>query len=130
MGSKNTIFLCLGYVAGYASPKLVIARLDSHILHTLEPYTTAKKIGNRAKENIIKAIDLIAKALHPSHLQEEYTFRRRDEFITLLIRFMTEGPDISSDVRILGLNTCSTLVHLKPAMNPELEEKLVTNTMK
>jgi len=128
--SKNTIFLCLGYVAGYASPKLVIARLDSHILHTLEPYTTAKKIGNRAKENIIKAIDLIAKALHPSHLQEEYTFRRRDEFITLLIRFMTEGPDISSDVRILGLNTCSTLVHLKPAMNPELEEKLVTNTMK
>jgi len=130
--NKNTIFLCLGYVAAYATPKLVVARLDSHLLHTLEPYTQQKQLGNQAKENIIRAIDLIAKALHPSHLQEEYTFRRRDELINLLIRFMssTGKGDISADVRILGLNTCSTLVHLKPAMNPELESQLISSTMK
>lgn len=131
--NKNTIFLCLGYVAAYASPKLVISRLDSHILHTLEPYTQQKQIGNQAKENIIRAIDLIAKALHPSHLQEEYTFRRRDDLINLLIQFMSSQSsknDISNDVRILGLNTCSTLVHLKPAISPELESKLISSTMK
>eukprot|EP00012_Vannella_robusta_P000552 CAMPEP_0206186026 /NCGR_PEP_ID=MMETSP0166-20121206/2167_1 /ASSEMBLY_ACC=CAM_ASM_000260 /TAXON_ID=95228 /ORGANISM="Vannella robusta, Strain DIVA3 518/3/11/1/6" /LENGTH=1620 /DNA_ID=CAMNT_0053601351 /DNA_START=1 /DNA_END=4863 /DNA_ORIENTATION=- len=131
--NKNTIFLCLGYVAAYASPKLVVARLDSHIIHTLEPYTQQKQLGNQAKENIIRSIDLIAKALHPSHLQEEFTFRRRDDMISLLIAFMSGGAksaEVSPDVRILGLNTCSTLIHLKPAMSPELEAKLISSTMK
>lgn len=128
--NKNTIFLCIGYVTAYASPKLVTARLDPQILPVLEPYITAKEIGNETKENLIKSIDLIAKALHPSHLQEAFTFRRRDNFIELLIAFMTVGKDISPQVRSLGLNACSTLIHLQPAMGPELETKLVQKTMK
>src|SRR3990167_5076446 len=126
----NTIFLCLGYVSAYASPKLVIARLDSHILHTLEPYTLNKQLTNLNKENIIKSIDLIAKALHPSHLQEPFNFRRRDDFINLLINFMTQGKEISLSVRTQGLNACSTLIHLEPAIAPELEQKLIQSTMK
>jgi len=128
--NKNTIFLCLGYVAAYASPKLVIARLDNQILHTLEPFTQAKQLGNQAKENLIKCIDLVAKALHPSHLQEPFTFRKRDEFIELLIKFMLEGKEISPSVRALGLNACSTLIHLEPAMPADLEKKLVERAVK
>lgn len=128
--AKQTLFLCLGYVASYASPKLVLARLDSHLLHTLEPYLNAKSMKADTKEVLTQAIDLVAKALHPSHLQEEYTFRRRDEFIELLINYMAPSKEVTQKCRTLGLNTCSTLIHLDPAMSPELEEKLIKSTMK
>mmetsp|Transcript_7944 Transcript_7944/g.33416 ORF Transcript_7944/g.33416 Transcript_7944/m.33416 type:complete len:974 (+) Transcript_7944:72-2993(+) len=128
--AKQTLFLCLGYVASYGSPKLVLARLDSHLLHTLEPYLNAKAMKADTKEVLIQSIDLVAKALHPSHLQEQYTFRRRDEFIELLINYMAPSKEVSQKCRTLGLNTCSTLIHLDPAMAPELEEKLIKATMR
>ena len=127
---ENTIFLCLGYISSYAPPKLVISRLDSHILHTLEPFLDAKVMTNERKENLIKAIDLVAKALHPSHLQEPYTFRKRDDFIVLLMKYMTAAKDVSTQVRVLGFNTCSTLIHLQPPMPFDLEERLISSTMR
>jgi maestro heat-like repeat-containing protein family member 1 len=81
---KNTIFLSLGYITAYATPNLVIARLDAHIFSTLEAHLKGvKEIA--AKENVIKSMDLIGKALHPSHVQEDYVFKRRDEIFSLII---------------------------------------------
>jgi len=81
---KNTIFLSLGYITAYATPALVIARLDAHIFSTLEAHLKGvKEIA--AKENVIKSMDLIGKALHPSHVQEDYIFKRRDELLNLTL---------------------------------------------
>eukprot|EP01094_Clydonella_sp_ATCC50884_P016628 TRINITY_DN2764_c0_g1_i4.p1 TRINITY_DN2764_c0_g1~~TRINITY_DN2764_c0_g1_i4.p1 ORF type:complete len:993 (-),score=383.24 TRINITY_DN2764_c0_g1_i4:263-3241(-) len=125
---KNTIFLSLGYVTAYAQPSLVIARLDAHIFATLETHLKAAKAPD-VKVNVIKSIDLIGKALHPDHLQEQFTFKRRDDLIQCVLNYMTTG-DVNDQVKLLGLNAITTLACLAPAVPEELEAKLVEGTMK
>jgi len=125
---KNTIFLSLGYVTAYATPSLVVARLDAHIFATMEGHLKAAK-ATSVKENIIKSIDLIGKALHPEHLQEPFTFKRRDDLVTCVLNYMT-APETNNQVKLLGLNAITTLAALEPALPEELEQSLVEGTMK
>eukprot|EP01104_Vermistella_antarctica_P007673 TRINITY_DN1880_c0_g3_i1.p1 TRINITY_DN1880_c0_g3~~TRINITY_DN1880_c0_g3_i1.p1 ORF type:complete len:1673 (+),score=516.54 TRINITY_DN1880_c0_g3_i1:168-5186(+) len=127
-GSTATLALCMGYVAAYAPANLITSRLEVHLLAHLVPLMKAAK-SNEVKEASIKAIDLIGKTVHPSHLHsDEFTFKRRDDLITLLLNYMApvkESGNISHQVRILSLNAVSTLIFLDPPLPHELEADLV-----
>ena len=63
---------------------------------------------------MIKTIDLIGKAMHPSHLKREYNLKQRDELLRQVTAYMTVNPkeksEITDQVRLLGLGTCATLM--------------------
>lgn len=65
----------------------------------------------------IKALDLIGKAMHPTHLGTAYTLRQRDELLSILLDYVAPvaRPKASSSdfvvphaVRIAGLNAIAT----------------------
>ena len=52
--------------------------MDVHIIPAIKLYLEQEKRPLVVRENIVKAIDLIGKAMHPSHLKvEKYTFKSR-----------------------------------------------------
>lgn len=129
---KSTIILAYGFVAAYADSQLILSRLDVHVLHNLMPVMTSAKTV-LLKINIIKALDLIGKALHVTRLPEgrkNFHLKERDKLVTGLTAFLdskvkTEHKP-SSDVRLLGLAAASTLVNLEPALPMmSIREKLL-----
>ena len=73
---KNTdiplylVVLCYGYVVFYGPPSLVSSRLDNNVMRVINPYLTSVRDGN-VRLNVIRAVELIGRALQPSHMQEE-----------------------------------------------------------
>lgn len=131
----STIMLCYGYVAAYANPELIVSRLDVHILHNLLPLIPKAKT-NLLKIHLIKAMDLIGKALHASRLPEKHKnwkLNQRDEMITGLISFLddkflkAQQPPMkpSNEVRLLGVNAAATLANLEPPLPSALRAKLL-----
>lgn len=126
---NNTIVLCYGYITGFAATGLITSRIEITILKNLKPTMIAAKSAI-TKECMIKTIDLIGKAMHPSHLKREYVLKQRDELITQLIQYMgpqspKEKADISDKIRIMGLNACTTLINLEPALPEDIEKALL-----
>ena len=144
-----TIALCYGYVAAYANPELILSRLDVHILHNLIPLLPRAR-STLLRVHIIKAIDLIGKAVHSSRLPESkkaWKLAQRDELLGGLIGFLDDRaqkapaqaqqqqqqapsakPSSSSspslEVKLLGVNAAATLANLEPPIPPELRKKL------
>jgi hypothetical protein len=61
--------LCYGYVCAFGPPSQVAARVDVHIIPAMVPHlANAKSLA--FKRAATQAIDLIGKAMHPSHLKQ------------------------------------------------------------
>jgi maestro heat-like repeat-containing protein family member 1 len=141
-GERKTAVLALGYITAYAPAKLITSRLEVSIMSTLNPMLeNATSVSLR--ETLIKAIDLIGKTVHPNHLKlaKGYAFSQRDALLSCLVRYMcpnaTSNKRLSTaahaslrQLRILGLNACSTLVQLEPELSETLETELVKSTVK
>eukprot|EP00058_Branchiostoma_floridae_P019456 XP_002604946.1 hypothetical protein BRAFLDRAFT_77203 [Branchiostoma floridae] len=78
---KSTVMLCHGYLTFYAPITLVTSRIESSILRSMNPHFSNVKDPS-VKQNLIRAVELIGKALHPSHLNALFEFSRRGELIT------------------------------------------------
>ena len=65
------------------------------------------------KQNLIRAVDQIGQALHPSHLGQTYNFTNRGDFITHLQNYMSaeSTQHITSETRALAMKACTTLVY-------------------
>jgi hypothetical protein len=71
----------------------------------------------------IKALDLIGKAMHPTHLGAPYLLRQRDELLGILLEYVAPMPNPKSSsprkdensvphaVRIAGLNAIATFTY-------------------
>jgi hypothetical protein len=128
---RSTVVLCYGYVAAYADPGLILSRLDVHILHNLMPVmTNAKTVF--LKVNVIKALDLIGKALHVSRLPETkkaFVLKERDKLMAGLVSYLDDKVNAklhkpSNEIRLLGLNAASTLTNLEPPLPMPLRAQL------
>ncbi|XP_064639982.1 maestro heat-like repeat-containing protein family member 1 isoform X2 [Lineus longissimus] len=115
---KSTLMLCYGYVTLYAPPNLIVSRIEASILRTINPhFTSVKDIS--VKQNLIRAIDLIGKALHPTHLQTQHIFSKRGELLSYLTNYLKSETihALTSETRALALAACATLVKLDPKLN-------------
>jgi hypothetical protein len=92
---------------------LITSRIDISVLNNLKPIMATVK-SPVTKECLIKTIDQIGKAMHPSHLEKEFTLKQRDDLIKVLIAYMTpkEKVEATDNIKILGLNACATLMYL------------------
>jgi hypothetical protein len=127
-GQLSTVMLCYGYVAAYANPELILSRLDVHVLHNLIPTMKAAS-ADHLKVNIIKAVELIAKAVHPTRLpstKQKYLLAQRDELLNGITRYLAADKEYkpSNDVRLLGLKTVSALIDLNPPVDAKIRENL------
>lgn len=145
--SKHSIILAFGYVTAYAPPGLITSRIEVHIINPIKPFFADAK-SPVLKECIIRAVDLIGKALHPSRLHKEFTLTHRDELLKYILSYMcpdikggssgsgpTSGPmlgggtDIPPNIISLALKAISTLIRLQPLLSKELEETLLEKTL-
>lgn len=140
---KKTALLSFGYVSAYASTKLVTSRIEINMLSTMKPFLENPKSID-VKDVLIKTIDLIGKAVHPSHLKANYVLKDRDVLVQHIIRYISlpakgnkddppfkppvpdSGPILDMvALRTSGLGTLTTLIHLQPALPRPLEAELV-----
>ena len=65
------------------------------------------------KQNLIRAVDQIGQALHPSHLGQTYNFTNRTDFVGHLQKYMQaeSTSSINNETRALALKACTTLVY-------------------
>jgi len=145
-----TIALCYGYVAAYANPELIVSRLDVHILHNILPLMPKARSPQSSvvlRVHLIKAVDLIGKAVHSSRLpdnKKNWKMAQRDELLTGLIGFLDEKPQPKPpapagsppakegpvgakptlEVRLLGVNAAATLANLEPPIPQALRQRL------
>lgn len=61
------------------------------------------------REQLIKAVDLVGKSMHPSRLPKPLLLRQRDELLRHLLTFLKEGVQ-QPPLRVLGVNAVATLM--------------------
>lgn len=117
---KSTIMLAYGYVALYAPPTLITSRIEVNILASINPHF-ANVRDTVARENLIRCVDLIGQALHPSHLKTDTPFvlNRRGDLLQHLMSYMRqESPAVlSTEIRCLAIDACTTLLLLDPKLS-------------
>ncbi|KAH9515723.1 Maestro heat-like repeat-containing protein member 1 [Bulinus truncatus] len=115
---KATLMLCYGYVALYSPPSLIVSRMEATILRSISPYFSTVKETN-VKQNLIRCTDLIAQALNPSHLEQEYRFTSRGEFLMFMQAYIKAEPTthMGTETRTLAMNTSANLIKLEPKLS-------------
>ncbi|KAK6184716.1 hypothetical protein SNE40_007128 [Patella caerulea] len=115
---KATLMLCYGFVALYSPPTLIVSRMEATILRTISPYFQNVK-DTSVKQNLIRTVEQIGKALHPDHLEQQYNFTTRGDFLSHLQNYMKAESTISihNETRALAMNACATLIKLHPKLS-------------
>ncbi|XP_065915103.1 maestro heat-like repeat-containing protein family member 1 [Dysidea avara] len=121
---KATVMLCYGYVTFHSPVHLITSRVEVNILRSINPHF-AKVKDTAVKQNLIRTIDLIGKALHPDHLKTtNFIFAKRSDLIEHLlnyIRLENSYQPVLTETRALSMHACATLVKLQPGI-PEAEQ--------
>ncbi|KAI0215332.1 Maestro heat-like repeat-containing protein family member 1 [Lamellibrachia satsuma] len=127
---KATLLLCYGYMSLYAPVTLIPSRLETIIQKTINPQFTSVKDAC-VKENLIQTVELIGRAMHPTHLQMTHNFTYCNDLLLHMQNFLkTENPrHLSSAIRALTLNTCTTLIKLEPKLSDADTEKLLETAL-
>ncbi|XP_047135268.1 maestro heat-like repeat-containing protein family member 1 isoform X1 [Hydra vulgaris] len=115
---KSTVMLCYGYVVFYGPSGLVSARLESNILRVINPHFASTK-DSVAKQNLIKAVELIGKAVQPSHMQQDgFVFTRRGDLLKHMQAFLKSEPqNASTECRSMAIDAITNLVKLEPPLS-------------
>ncbi|XP_077982268.1 maestro heat-like repeat-containing protein family member 1 [Glandiceps talaboti] len=124
---KSTVMLCYGYVTLYAPPDLIASRVEGTILRNINPHFANVK-ETAVKQNLIRCVGLIAKALHSEHLGHSHAFKKRSDLLNHMQTYMKAESvrDLSTETRSLAMTACARLVKL----DPELSEAEVFELVK
>lgn len=131
--SKATALLTYGYVSMLTPVELITSRIEVHIINNILPVLVPTS-PYEVKENGLRAIDLIGKAVHPSRL-EKFVLKSRDELIKVVLNLMNpQGPNIKPDpnihkLRVLGLEALSTLINLPATISVDVQNSILNNTL-
>jgi hypothetical protein len=90
--------------------RLMVSRVEMHVLAQLVPLMAGAKTP-MLREQLIKAVDLVGKSMHPSRLAKPLLLRQRDELMRHLLVFLKEGAQ-QPTLRVLGVNAVATLVYV------------------
>lgn len=139
---RNLVFLCFGYVAAYAPVELIPSRAEVTILTPLKPiWRQAKTL--ETKLCVVKTIDLIGKALHPSRLTSPYVLPSRDELVDLVLDYIAPvvkkskkevvidreaEKSVTHELRAAGLVAIATLALLPPRVSPDVQNSILQRT--
>lgn len=142
---KATAVLAYGYITAYASPELVVSRIDVHVLHNVIPLLCLPPADPKApraplrtapilRVQLAKALDLVGKAVHPQRLpetQKAFRLKRRDDLVRGLL-LMVDDRESNKDkearptaeLRLLVLGTMATLTLLEPKYSKQMVDAI------
>jgi hypothetical protein len=125
---KSTVMLCYGQVTFFAPIGLITSRIEVNILRSINPHFANVK-DTSVKQNLIRAVDLIGKSLHPNHLQTtDFVFQKRGDLLVHMQKYIKAEPinvPITRETVSLAMNACATLVMLEPQLSEAEEFDLV-----
>jgi len=135
---RATCLLAYGYVCMLTPLNLITSRVEVHVIKNILPLLKPQQgvpIPYELKENGLKSIDLIGKAVHPSRLSE-FVLKSRDELVRLVIQLMTPSQQAlqqatptqllsMNKLRILGLEALATLVKLPPKVEVDVQNDIL-----
>ncbi|KAK3746766.1 hypothetical protein QZH41_013595 [Actinostola sp. cb2023] len=110
---KSTVMLCYGYATLYGPPSLITSRQEANIFRNMIKHFAHVKDTN-VKQNLIRAVELIGKALEPSRLQQpDFVFSRRVELINHMLAYIKAEPanSITTETRALAMDACASLMY-------------------
>ncbi|XP_022082273.1 maestro heat-like repeat-containing protein family member 1 [Acanthaster planci] len=115
---KSTVMLCYGYLTLFAPSDIIASRVEANILRNINPHFAHVK-DTAVKQNLIRAVDLIGKALHPDHLKRNYSFSKKTELLNHMLSYMKaeSTKELQNETRSLAMQSCATLVKLEPHLN-------------
>jgi hypothetical protein len=117
---KATVLLCYGYVTFHSPPNLIMSRVEVNILRSINPHFN-KIRDTVVKQNLIRTIDLMGRALHPDHLKkDDFIFSKRGDLLNHLLDYIHGEPvaaPITTETRALAINALTTLVKLDPQLS-------------
>eukprot|EP00055_Hartaetosiga_balthica_P017962 m.125831 g.125831 ORF g.125831 m.125831 type:complete len:1630 (-) comp9433_c5_seq1:159-5048(-) len=116
---KATLMLSYGYVTLLAPVNLITSRIEVNILSSILPHFTNVK-DTLVKENLIRCVELIGKALRPDRLKSDsFVLHRRGELIQFMQQYMShEHPQaIMTETRALCMDACAQLIELEPKLS-------------
>ncbi|CAH1780505.1 unnamed protein product, partial [Owenia fusiformis] len=114
---KATLMLCYGFVTLYSPPLLIVSRMEASILRSIDPHFSHIK-DTSVKQNLIRTVQLIGKALHVDHLQTAYSFTKRKGLLTHMQTYLkAEHPKVlDTETRALAIDACTSLIKLEPKL--------------
>ncbi|XP_043538947.1 maestro heat-like repeat-containing protein family member 1 [Chiloscyllium plagiosum] len=131
---KSTLILCYGYVALYAPEELLMPRLEAGILQHIVGLASTKVLGIKVetkdptvKLSLIKAVTLVAKAVHANRWRHSYPFARKAELLATmqgLIKAEARGQ-LKTPVCQLAMTACACLIRLEPLVNRAYVTELI-----
>lgn len=124
--ARNTVILAYGYVASLANVSLITSRVEIHIVAVIKKYFSVPKMTITQRVAVANAINLIARAMHPSHLKEQFVFKGRDELLGTIIDYLAlRDAELDTQLRLACLDALASLCLLQPALPDELLERVV-----
>jgi hypothetical protein len=132
-GPKATSLLSYGYVSMLTPPDLFVSRVDVHVIGNMIPVINESKT-HEVKENGIRAIDFIGKAVSPKRIPN-FVLKSRDELVKVILTIMNPDKGIVDKgvnihkLRNLGLEALSTLVSLPPRVNGAVQTSILNGTL-
>ena len=124
---KSTVMLCYGYSSLYAPPSLIPSRIEVTIIRSINPHFNNIK-DPAVKQSLIRTIELIGRALHPSHLGDNtFEFTHRSELTRHLLTYVRQESKaiILTDTRSLCIQALTTLVKLDPPLPAQEQTDIV-----
>eukprot|EP00056_Hartaetosiga_gracilis_P010973 m.164139 g.164139 ORF g.164139 m.164139 type:complete len:1643 (-) comp13422_c0_seq2:1128-6056(-) len=115
---KATLMLSYGYVTLMAPTNLITSRIEVNILSSILPHFANVK-DTLVKENLIRSVELIGKALRPEKLKADaFVLHRRGELIQFMQQYMQQENKqvIGTETRALCMDACSQLIELQPKL--------------
>ncbi|XP_060711501.1 maestro heat-like repeat-containing protein family member 1 [Hemiscyllium ocellatum] len=131
---KSTLILCYGYVALYAPEELLMPRLEAGILQHVVGLASTKVLGIKVetkdptvKLSLIKAVTLVAKAVHANRWRHSYPFTRKAELLATMQGLIKAEAraQLKTPVCQLAMTACACLIRLEPLVNRAYVTELI-----
>ena len=124
--ARNTVILAYGYVASLANVSLITSRVEIHIVAVIKKYFNVPKMAITQRVAVANAINLIARAMHPSHLKESFEFKGRDDLLATIIDYLgLRDAELDTQLRLACLEALASLCLLQPTLPDDLLERVV-----
>eukprot|EP00117_Sycon_ciliatum_P004055 scpid12251/ scgid8580/ HEAT repeat-containing protein 7A len=125
---KSTVMLCYGYVTLFAPIDLITSRVEVNILRCINPhFANVRDTG--VKQNLIRTVELIGKALHPDHLKnKDFVFSKRADLLGHMQSYIKAEPlttMLRHETVALATDACATLIKLEPRLSEADEFELI-----
>lgn len=122
-----TVVLSYGHVSMRAPASILTTRIETPILRSAAKFYQASKDPS-VRHAMLRTVKMIADAVHPDKLQEQYVFYSRGELVNEMQQMLkAENPVlVTSTTRSLVLMALASLVKLDPPLPPSEISALVT----